>query len=88
MFDGEKQWEGSRNQDQIESRWGAQLELATERLCLACRWQTRAYLHTRCTHALLPLTTDGSDCPYYSPGLPLLPSSDNPGTAHGEPVEP
>jgi len=51
-----------RLQKEIRDRFGdRQIEARQQSLCQWCV----SFCHQRCKHGLLPLTSEGDDCPYY-----------------------
>jgi hypothetical protein len=51
-----------RLQQEIRDRFGDwQIEARQQSLCRQCV----SFYHQRCGYGLLPVTSEGSDCPYY-----------------------
>ena len=52
--------EKARLHGKIQKLFGSQVENARKRLCGEC-----AHWNGRCANGLLPITSNGDDCPYY-----------------------
>lgn len=69
-------------QQNIARLWPRDLALATERLCTTCRDNVAGNTTPLCLHHLLPLTTEGRDCPYYTALVPPAPITEAPRDGH------
>ena len=79
---------GFFRREYIASSYPEQLKLNLERLCARCRYRSRPTEELRCAEGLLPITTVGGDCPYYSPVAPVVPISSAPLASINRPSRP
>ena len=63
-------------QKYIRSHYPARYERNIRELCPNCQHRLSGGGSPQCQFGIVPVTTDGQDCPYYSPELVAVPASE------------